>query len=298
MEVLLKSSSCIVTVLPKYGGMINSMIIGPSDHKTNIIYGYDDLSEIPKLIHEDFRSTKLSPFPNRVNNGKYNFENNDHQLDINFLNEGHAIHGLLYDKEFSICYQTNNQLELEYRYDGKFKGYPFPYLIKLAYHLIGNELRCTTFIKNIGSKTIPIGDGFHPYFRMNQKIDGISLQLPPVNLIEVDDRMIPNCGRSDYSNFKVLTPIGKTELDSCFEIKNTNNIVTSVLKSDTLQLELWQETGTNKYNYIQVYIPQSRDCIAWEPMTCPPDAFNNGINLIKLQPIQEIKLSFGIKVSF
>ena len=55
-----------------------------------------------------------------------------------------------------------------------------------------------------------------------------------------------------------------------------------------------QETGEKKYNYLTVYTPDTRESIAMEPWTCPPDAFNNGMDLIVLAPEEEISLTFGI----
>lgn len=298
MSIILKSNGCSVTILPEYGGIVNSMIAGPENDKINIIYGYEDESLIHEQIQNDFRGTKLSPFPNRIKDGSYNYDGIDYNLNPNFPNEGHAIHGLLYDKEFSITYQTSNQLELEYDYDGSIVGYPFPYLIKIAYSLVGDELSCTTYIKNKGVRTLPIGDGFHPYLKLDHQINQLNLKLPIVDLIEVDDRMIPNGKRSSFSDFNMISKIAETVLDSCFSIQDTGQIATTVISNDKLRINLWQETGENKYNFIQIYTPPDRSCIAWEPMTCPPDVLNNKIDLIELEPNQEIKLSFGIQVSF
>ena len=56
---------------------------------------------------------------------------------------------------------------------------------------------------------------------------------------------------------------------------------------------MWQETGTNKYNFLQVYIPPSREMIALEPMTSNIDAFNNKDHLIILEPGKKWSASFG-----
>jgi len=38
----------------------------------------------------------------------------------------------------------------------------------------------------------------------------------------------------------------------------------------------------------------SRKCLAVEPMSCPPDAFNSGLDLIELEPEQTFIMSWLI----
>ena len=55
-----------------------------------------------------------------------------------------------------------------------------------------------------------------------------------------------------------------------------------------------------KYRYAQVFTgdtlaAERRRCgLAIEPMTCPPDAFRSGVDLIVLRPGEAITLEWGI----
>ena len=60
---------------------------------------------------------------------------------------------------------------------------------------------------------------------------------------------------------------------------------------------MWQEAGPGAYRYLQVYTPPGRESIAIEPMTCAPNAFNNGMGLIRLDPGEAFTASFGISLA-
>jgi aldose 1-epimerase len=67
-----------------------------------------------------------------------------------------------------------------------------------------------------------------------------------------------------------------------------------IVQGEKGTLHYWQETGAGKYNFLQVFIPPLRHCVALEPMTCAPDAFNNGMGLARLEPGEMLKGSFGV----
>ena len=61
-----------------------------------------------------------------------------------------------------------------------------------------------------------------------------------------------------------------------------------------LNLQIWQDAGFNKYNYLVVYIPPDRKSIAIEPISSNINSFNNGEGLIILKPEEEFAASIGI----
>jgi len=111
--------------------------------------------------------------------------------------------------------------------------------------------------------------------------------------------MIPTGERTDFKLFEKLTKIGTQEFDTCFEINGNENLIHETILSDfeqDLEIALWQETGENKYNYLQIYIPPERDCIAVEPMSCNVNAFNNKDGLVVLNDKEIFYAEFGIKL--
>lgn len=141
-------------------------------------------------------------------------------------------------------------------------------------------------------------NGWHPYFKTNSKVDNLMLKIPAKYQIEVDPRMIPTGVKLPADSFTQLKKIGDAELDTGFIIEAQKGVATTEIYDPgyDLHVKVWQETGTWKYNYLQIYIPPSRESIAIEPMTCSIDAFNNKEGLIVLAPGQSVKASCGVKL--
>lgn len=282
--------------LPGFGGMLNAFKVNIHSKSVDLIEGYSDIDDLIKNHSIFFRSGKLSPFPNRIKKGKYSFAGNDYQLLCNFPKEGNSIHGLVYNKSFSVvkteCQEEKAVLVLSLNCNGSEPGYPFRYELTIEYVIEFNKLLCRTTIRNKDSEKIPMGDGWHPYFSLAKRIDELQLQLPESFVF--DDGKSTN-HTSCYSPKK----IGQEKFDTCFRLSEnkTGSEIKLTDPENNFLLNVWQECGENKYNYFQLYIPPSRKSIAIEPMTCPPDAFNSKEGLIVLEPDEEINLSFGFEIS-
>ena len=66
-----------------------------------------------------------------------------------------------------------------------------------------------------------------------------------------------------------------------------------ILANEEGKLTYWQEAGTGKYNFIQIFTPPHRNCIALEPMTSNIDTFNNKDGLVILQSGESLGGKFG-----
>jgi aldose 1-epimerase len=102
---------------------------------------------------------------------------------------------------------------------------------------------------------------------------------------------------SNFDDFKTFKKIDQYTFDTCFTVDTSSGVASVKLHSatDNLEIEAWQETGPDKYNYVQIYTPPSRSSIAIEPMTCMPDAFNNRQGLVVLEPKQTLELKCGVR---
>jgi aldose 1-epimerase len=188
---------------------------------------------------------------------------------------------------------------LEYKYNGKIEGYPFPCRVRMTYKLNEKGFSCKTKIKNIGAEIMPLGDGWHPYFKLDTAtIDDLLLKLPFCEEISVDDRKLPTNETAIHQIFTEFTPIGTTPLDNGYRLLSLKEKATTCLQhpTDAYQLQLIQDTGKHKYNYLQVYTPTDRKTIAIEPMSCATNAFNNGFGLISLKPDSTYKATYKIRL--
>ncbi|MCF7843531.1 hypothetical protein K9M47_01390 [Candidatus Gracilibacteria bacterium] len=287
------------SIIPEVGGRVHEICL---KHENVLINILDNEQDVEAIKNERwYKGAILVPFPNRVRAGSYDFNGEHYQLPINFPGEGHAIHGLVYDKSFEIIttdIAEKGLLTVRYRYNGSIEGYPFPCTVKYVFSIEDNNFSCSISVVNDGEKTLPFGVGWHPYFILGSDVDNLYLKLPNVASIEVDEKMIPTGKKDNMNDFENLDQTHDTQFDTGFEILNINEVAATKIynPANNLTLESWQKTGINGFNYIQVFTPPGRKSIAVEPMTCPADAFNSKESLIELPPQEDWSGSFGVRI--
>lgn len=288
-----------IGILSSYGATLNRIEIPFQNKKFNLIQGYNNIDDFKKA----YRGVLLAPFPNRIKNGQYVFENNTYQLPINRPTENNALHGFLYNQSFKIVEkkvtEDKSKLILRNDYKGELEGYPFRFSTEITYVWEApNKLEVFTEITNSGKNNMPLGLGWHPYFQFPQSINKIDLKMNTTKKFLVDEQMIPTLETAKFSSYKKIKKIEAENFDDCFEVNNSANVHLTTLIDALNGISLTVEQPTTAYKYLQVYTPPTRDCIAIEPMTCPPNAFNNQLGLIKLQPNEKYICSYTIHLKF
>ncbi|MBI2451466.1 aldose 1-epimerase [Candidatus Pacearchaeota archaeon] len=288
-----------ISIIPEFGANVNEIILYANKKNYSIIDGDSNYKQLIK--NKWFKGAKLIPFPNRIKDGSYLHLGAQYSLPINFPAQHHAIHGLIYNKKFTIKKIIKSSsfvsLILENRLRN-LKGYPFDITITINYSISKRGFKCTTLVKNNSKTPIPFGDGWHPYFKTKSKVNNLFLKLPSNKKISVDKRMIPTGNKRIFSKFSKLNKIKNQKFDTGFKLAEKESIATTEIKdaNKNLKICVWQETGKNKYNYLQVFIPPSRNSIAIEPMTCNTNAFSNKEGLIILKPKETFLASYGIYI--
>lgn len=290
-------------VIPDYGATFNALVLRKDERLCDIIDGSNTFDELMNEGTSISKGMILFPFPNRIEDGKYSFEGKEYQLDINEKSNNNAIHGLVAHSKFKVkkfeADDTFASLDLVYDELGTNEGYPFKCRLTIQFELNNNsELICKTTVENLDDKNIPVGVGWHPYFKALDTINSLELKVPSDKILEIDSRMLTTGKTLTNTTFLNGKEIGKTEMDTCFVLEPKNGVVTTELydRVNNATVEIWQETGSNKYNFVQFYIPESRKSIAIESMTCPANAFNTRHCLITLAPKQKVSFNFGVKL--
>ena len=283
------------SIVPAFGANLLDLKF----NNMSVLDGYQTPEELVKNSWS--KNIVLFPFPNRLRDGQYTHDGIKYQFDINNIDTQNAIHGFSKDVPMSVLNtQTDaheGSIPCEYQHNGTHKAYPFKFIFKITFILRGSTLEIEMQFKNLESKTIPVGLGWHPYFRISEKSDDTSLQMPDCQLIMIDERMLPTGEKQTFKDFETLKKIGSTFLDNGFYINNQTENAEVILQSKLGTLTYWQETGEGKWNYVQVFTPPHRKSIAVEPMTCNMDAFNNKEGLVLLMPQATLKGKFGVKFS-
>lgn len=249
----------------------------------------------------------LLPWPNRIDHGRYVFGGATYQLDISEPARDTAIHGLTRFASWQATSQDAAQVELGLRLLGR-PGYPFCLDLRASYRLTAADgLQVTISAANPGSRPAPFGTGSHPYLRAGEgPVDGWDLELPATHWLPTDDRGIPAGSPrpvegSGY-DFGRQRRIGGTALDTGFTglSRGSDGRVRTTVTGPSMRVTLWAGPG---YGWLQVFTgdalgPEARRrALAVEPMTCPPNAFVSGVDLVTIEPGEGVTRQWGIEAA-
>jgi aldose 1-epimerase len=242
-----------------------------------------------------YPSAILFPFPNRVKDGKYTFEGKEYSLEMNDLEAHNAIHGLVAFETFELISRTPSKIVAKYVYKGLNEGYPFPFEIKVIYQLKESSLLFNVEVTNSGSGNMPYGFGWHPYFGFDGTAIGeMTLKAPKRRRMELNERYIPT-GEYEVEKAQIIN-LKNNILDNVFAIEKEGSESEVTLRFKKKKLIVSQKTGKNKLNYMVLYIPPSRNCIAIEPQSCNTNAFNNDEGLLILASGKKNKFDISVSV--
>lgn len=281
------STQTMIDILPGYGAILHAFTIQTANGPFNIIDNYPDKKAVESQLSTSFKSAKLSPFVCRISDGTYQWEDKRYEWGTKFM-DGSAIHGILYNKPFNVDDQYSNDeqaaVRLKYQYKKEDAGYPFNYSCEILYILHpGNMLQIETTVHNLEDISIPIADGWHPYFTLGGKINDYQLQFASDTLLEFDDKLVPT-GKFLYDpSFIEPNQIGDRFLDNCFQLQLQEAVPVCVMHNSANQLTLLLYNNSN-YPYLQLFTPDHRNSIAIENLSGAPNCFNNGMGLKILLP--------------
>jgi aldose 1-epimerase len=259
-------------------------------------YGADEMSS-------SGRGQTLIPWPNRLQDGSYEFDGRRHQLPLNEPQRHNAIHGLVRWAAWTVRAREPHRVLMEHLLYPQ-PGYPFSLRLSIEYALSDNALKVRTTATNVGIAPCPYGSGAHPYLTLGAaSIDRLILHVPGRTVLRSDERGLP-IGREGVKDtqydFRQPRRIGSTTLDHAFtDLERDGDGLARVKLRDPDQgteVSLWVDES---YPYLMIFtgdpLPDvRRRSLAVEPMTCPPNAFRTGDALIRLEPGSSFTSTWGI----
>ena len=277
------------------GALINSWLIRQGDKSQQFIMG-NPLNAAKEFESQGFRSAKMSPYVCRLYKGQYAHLNTNYTMDRFYMGE-HAIHGIMYDADFIVQATEANEHQaaviLVHHYHASDKGYPFPFTMHVKWILEkNNKVSVQTTIMNDGTVSIPIVDGWHPYFTLGESIDHCTLQFSSKGKMEYDSDLLPTGNTIADDRFSNGLKIGDLQLDDGYELSAEN-------RSCTLQNEqfILQINPSSLYPYLQLYTPPDIKSIAIENLSGAPNAFNNKIGLHIVKPQENIVFETSYQIA-
>jgi aldose 1-epimerase len=244
------------------------------------------------------RGQLLAPWPNRIQDGSYEFGGNRYQLALDEPERGNAIHGLVRWSEWWVAEHGAARAMLEHRLNPT-PGYPFTLDLRVEYSVGADGLTVGVEATNVGDDVCPYGFGAHPYIAAGERlVDGLELRVPADTVLVSDERSIPTDRRpvdGTELDFRAPRPVGSTQLDHCFtDLRRDRDGRARIELAG--RATLWVDES---YPYVMVFtgdgLPDvARRSVAVEPMTCAPNAFRSGDGLIRLEPGESHAGSWGI----
>lgn len=295
-----EKSGAEVDILPSFGALLHAFRISKEGSLFNVIDHYEGLDQLKMQLDRSYKSSKLSPFPCRIHEGKYTYNGKQYEFENKFA-DGSAIHGLLYDKSFSILEQGADEgsasVSLKYEYRKDDPQYPFDYSCEVIYTLFPDHmLEVMTRVTNDSSESIPMADGWHPYFKLGGNVDEWLMHFNSLALVELDANLVPTGRLLKYDQFQVPMTIGQTELDNCFQVRHEKGMPACEIFNpfNKLKVSFFPDVS---YPYLQIYTPPHRQSIAIENLSAAPDSFNNKMGLSILKPGESQRFSLQYKLS-
>jgi aldose 1-epimerase len=252
----------------------------------------------------DFRGIIAAPWPNRIPDGRYTFDGVNHEVPVNEPERACALHGFAFGKAWTLESRDNSSVKLSCPLEPT-SGYPFSLHLTAHYRLSAEGLHSLVTAANTGVDAAPYGVCPHPYLLAGPApLDEWTLQIPADSFLEVTpDRLLPVATRTVAGHeFDFRTPraIGSTKIDHAFTAVAFDN-------DGCAQLTARDPGGTGvgmswdrSCPWLQVHTADkqppfpTRLGLAVEPMTCPPDAFNSGQDLVRLEPGATHEASWSI----
>ncbi|MCW2810148.1 MAG: aldose 1-epimerase family protein [Friedmanniella sp.] len=243
--------------------------------------GHDIVSgfEADEVVHGG-RGMQLLPWPNRIRDGLYTFAGQPQQLDLSEPKRHNAIHGLARHVAWTVVEQTADTITQQVRIYPQ-PGWPGTLEAQITHQLTIRGLSVTVRATNIGDTDVPYGYAAHPYLTVGEdRVDEIAVTMPANSYLDVDDRLLPVQVRPVAGTPQDLRSgdlLGDRVLDTAYTdlAREADGRWRIRLSRGDRHAELW---GDAAMTWAQVFTGEDRRDIALavEPMTCGPDAFNEG----------------------
>jgi aldose 1-epimerase len=254
------------------------------------------------------RGQPLIPWPNRLHGGRYTWDGREHVVPLDEPEQGNALHGVTRWRSWQPRELTDGAVTMGLVLR-PFPAYPFTLDLTVRYALADDGLTVTTTATNHGADAAPYGHGAHPYVTVGtDRIDDAVLHLPAHTWLPTDEHQIPT-GRAPVEgtpyDFRTPRPLGGTEIDHAFTdlVRDAEGRAELVLAAPdgSRHVTVWVD---DSYPYLEVFTADTlpdeqrrRHGLGVEPMTCPPDAFRTGEDLVRLQPGASVSASWGIRAT-
>lgn len=254
------------------------------------------------------RGQTLLPWPNRLRDGRYEWNGATQQLALTEPAQGNAIHGLVRWLPWRAVERTADRVTMACRLHPQ-PGWPFTLDVDITYALDADGLSVRTRATNVGAEPCPFAAGAHPYVSVGTaRVDETVVQAPGAVRLLADERQIPTGVQESVDgtpyDFRTPRPLGDLRIDDAFASlardADGRAQVRLAAPAEQRTVELWMDEA---YGWLMLFsgdtLPPDarRRSLGVEPMTCAPNAFQSGDGLRTLQPGETFAGAWGIRAT-
>lgn len=248
----------------------------------------------------------MSPWPNRIDGGKWTYQGRTLELPINLHDQQNSNHGLLMDHHYQVLAQTESSVTLGALIHARL-GYPFNVQTSVTYELVEGGLRISHTAENLSTAAAPYALGGHPYFKIaGVDTEDLFLRSDAATVLVVDDRQIPTGTMpTAHSRFDMRSGVrvGDNFYDHDFTDlpRDSDGFAHTYLTApDGRGFDIWQDEN---FKHVVIFTPDfyfanlgdaKRFACAIEPQTSGPNSFNSGQDLIWLKQGQKFSATWGV----
>jgi aldose 1-epimerase len=264
------------------GGAMRALTVGDRD----LLDGY-----AAGTVPSGSRGRVLLPWPNRIRDGRWSWGGRELQLEVAGPGKPTAMHGLVGWQSWVVLERSGDAVTVGTVVEPR-PGYPFRLAAGIDYVLAPDRLTVTLRVRNAGTEPAPFGAGFHPYLAVGAQEDGgiagAELELPARIELVVDEGGLPTGERRPFDG--AIGRIGDRALDTPVTDLDRDADGWSRVRLRSTALGSLELAVDPSWPWLQVFTGdtlapgQRRRSVAVEPMTCPPNALADHVDLVVLQP--------------
>jgi aldose 1-epimerase len=269
--------------------------------------GRDVLDGYPAgSVCDGARGQLLAPWPNRLEDGSFEWRGRRLQAPLSEVEARNAIHGLVRWSAWALADATDDTLVLGHRLHPQ-PGWDWTLDLEVTYRLGPDGLTVSTAATNLSDEACPFGLGWHPYLAApGGSVDELLLTVPAATVLRSDARGLP-AGRHSVvgtrEDFNAGRLVGPDHLDVAFTDLARGGDGRAVVSVEqpgggAAPVRLWME---EPFGWVMVYTGDTlpdparrRRGLAVEPMTCPPNMLRSGDGMAVLEPGGRVEASWGL----
>jgi aldose 1-epimerase len=269
--LILQNGTDRCDVYPHLGGSIGRWSVGTQDMLRNAaprtMAAHDMLG---------MATFPLVPYSNRIGNGRFAWAGKPIAITPNFAPERHAIHGIGWQRLWTVIAQTGSDVTLSLVHKGD-TTWPWAFEAEQTIMLGNRLLRLILRTTNRADQPVPLGFGHHPYF--DQQGATLAFMADAVWMSGPDALPTVRVAPAGPFDFSAGAMVAGRDIDHCYA--GITGSATIGWLDRPFQLKI--ETSPQLPSAV-VYIPEGGGAFCFEPVP----HINNALNLPGEEPAMPV----------